>query len=127
MTVSQKAAELAIQHHDGSDLTEGQMKVLCDLIQHQMDKLMHPDNVEAKIIDTNKKNIWFMWGKIKRQFAVGETFAWTSAKGASECECSKSDVRPIMKKLCDVGALTRIQKGKAGQSTGRANIYRREA
>jgi len=126
MTVSQKAAELAMLHHDGIDLTEGQMKVLCDLIQHQMDKLMHPDNVEAKLIDTNNKNLWFMWGKIKRQFAVGETFAWTSAKGASECECSKSDVRPIMKKLCDVGALTRIQKGKAGQSTGRANIYRRE-
>ena len=126
MTVSQKATEIAIQHHDGTDLTEGQMKVLSDLIHHQMDKLMHPDNVEAKLIDTNNKNLWFMWGKIKRQFAVGETFPWTSAKGSKEASCSKSDVRPIMKKLCDVGALTCIQKGKAGQSTGRANIYRRE-
>ena len=102
------------------------MKVLCDLIQHQMDKLMHPDNVEAKLIDTNNKNLWFMWGKIKRQFAVGETFAWTSAKGASECECSKSDVKDIMEKLCSVGALTRLQKGKAGPHSMRATLYWRE-
>ena len=91
-----------------------------------MDKLMHPDNVEAKLIDTNNKNLWFMWGKIKRQFAVGETFAWTSVKAVEQAKCSKSDVGQIMKKLCSVGALTRIQEGKAGQSSGRANIYRRE-
>ena len=126
MTVSHKAAELATQYHDGTDFSEGQMKVLCDLIQHQMDKLMHPDNVEAKLIDTNNKNLWFMWGKIKRQFAVGETFAWTSVKAVEQAKCSKSDVGQIMRKLCAVGALTRIQEGKAGQSSGRANIYRRE-
>ena len=126
MTISHKAAELAAQHHDGTDLTEGQIQVLCDLIQHQMDKLMHPDSVEAKLIDTNNKSLWFMWGKIKRQYAVGETFAWTTVKAAEQANCSKSNVGPIMKKLCAVGALTRIQEGKAGQSSGRANIYRRE-
>lgn len=127
MTVSHKAAELATQYHNGTDLTKGQMKVLCDRIQHQMDKLMHPDNVEAKLIDTDNKNLWFMWGKIKRQYAVGETFPWTTVKAAEQANCSKSDVRQIMKKLCSVGALTMLQSGKAGKSSRRAALYRREA
>jgi hypothetical protein len=126
-TVFHKAAELAAQYHDGSDYSEGQMKVLCDLIQHQMDKLMHPDSVEAKLIDTNKKNLWFMWGKIKRQYAVGDSFTLTTEEARKLCRCSKSDIGPIMKKLCSVGALTLLQSGKAGKSSGRAALYRREA
>ena len=81
---------------------------------------------EAKLIDTNNKNLWFMWGKIKRQFAVGETFPWTTVKAVEQAKCSKSDVKKIMKKLCNAGALTRTQEGIAGQSSGRDNIYRRE-
>ena len=87
---------------------------------------MHPDTVEAKLIDSDSKNLWFMWGKIKRQYAPSETFAMPSDKAAKLARCSKSDVGPIMKQLCNAGALTLILSGKAGKTSGRAAIYRRE-
>jgi len=67
-----------------------------------------------------------MWGKIKREYAKGDTFAWPVKEAAAKCKCSKSDVGPIMKKLEKLGAITLIQAGKAGKNSSRAALYRRE-
>ena len=53
-----------------------------------------------------------MWGKIKREYPRGDTFAWPVKEAASKCKCSKSDVGPIMKRLEKLGAITLIQAGK---------------
>ena len=84
------------------------------------------DRVEASIIDTDDKNMYFMWGKIKRRFVKKDTFAWTNAVAAKQARCSKGDVKTIMKKLEKLGAIKCIQKGKSGGFTRRANLYRRE-
>ena len=124
--VQSKAAELASLHTNGQGLSEGQMTVLIDLIQRQIDNHMRPDNIEAKIIDANDKNLWFMWGKIKRTYPVGGTFPLPTEEARKLCGCSKTDVAPIMKKLEKLGAITRTQKGARGANSGRAAIYRRE-
>ena len=102
------------------------MTVLIDLIQRQIDNHMRPDNIEAKIIDANDKNLWFMWGKIKRTYPVGGTFPLPTEEARKLCGCSKTDVAPIMKKLEKLGVITRTQKGARGANSGRAAIYRRE-
>jgi hypothetical protein len=84
------------------------------------------DRVEASIIDTDDKNVVFMWGKIKRRYVKNDTFVWTNEKAANEAHCSKSNVKTIMRKLEKVGAIKCIQKGKSGSFTKRANHYRRE-
>ena len=125
-TIALKAAELVVMHNNNEALTEPQMTVLCDLIQQQIDIHQKPDNIESKIIDEDNKNLYFMWGKIKRKYPVNNTFAWPTKEAAKICGCSKTDVKPIMARLEKLGAITRIQKGAAGQHSKRAAIYRRE-
>ena len=73
------------------------------------------------------KNLYFMWGKIKRYCPKGDTIAWPTARAASEAHCSKAEVKKIMNKLVSLGAITLLQSGKAGRNSGRAALYRREA
>ena len=73
------------------------------------------------------KNLYFMWGKIKREYPKGDTFTWPTAKAATACHCSKQDVKPIMKKLEKLGAIKMLQTGKRGAHSSRAALYVREA
>ena len=112
--------------HNASDFTDGQIKTIWTFLDRQVEKHFKLDRVEAAILDENNKNLYFMWGKIKREYPKSDTFAWSTKLASERCGCSKSDVGPIMKKLEKLGAVTLIQKGKAGKHSGRATIYRRE-
>ena len=112
--------------HNASDFTDGQIKTIWHFLDKQVEKHPKLDRVEAAILDENNKNLYFMWGKIKREYPKSDTFAWSTKLASERCGCSKSDVGPIMKKLEKLGAVTLIQKGKAGKHSGRATIYRRE-
>jgi len=122
-----KASELASEFNDEIDLTEAQIAVLCDYIQQRIDKHQKLDIVESKIIDEDNKNLYFMWGKIKREYPKGDTFTWTTKEAAAKCGCSRTNIAPIMKKLEKLGAITLIQPGKAGANSPRAALYRRDA
>ena len=111
---------------NASDFTDGQIKTIWTFLDRQVEKHLKLDRVEAAILDENNKNLYFMWGKIKREYPKSDTFAWSTKLASERCGCSKSDVGPIMKKLEKLGAVTLIQKGKAGKHSGRATIYRRE-
>ena len=120
-----RANEL-VKEHSNETLSPEQLDTLINLIERQVDKHLRLDRVEASIIDTDNKNMYFMWGKIKRQIVKKDKFAWTDAVAAKEAHCSKGDVKVIMKKLEKLGAIKCIQKGKSGSFTRRANLYRRE-
>ena len=107
-------------------LTDGQIKTISIFLNNQVEKHLKLDSVEAAILDEDNKNLYFMWGKIKRDYPKGDTFAWPIKLATEKCGCSKSDVRPIMQKLDKLGAITLIQSGKAGVHSRRAAIYRRE-
>ena len=121
-----KASELAGQFDDGMPLTEIQMSVLRDYIQQRIDKHQKLDRIEAAIIDDPDKNVYYMWGQIKRRCLKDNTIAWPHATAAKYGRCSRTQVPKIMNKLMKVGAVTRVQEGKRGQNSGRAAIYRRE-
>jgi hypothetical protein len=123
--IVERANEL-VKEHLNEALSPEQLNTLINLIERQVDKHLRLDRVEASIIDTDNKNIFFMWGKIKRRYVKKDTFAWTNAVAAKEAHCSKGDVKTIMRKLEKLGAITCIQKGKSGSFTRRANLYRRE-
>ena len=120
-----RANEL-VSEYSNETLSPEQLDTLITYIQAQVDKHLKLDRVEASIIDTDNKNMYFMWGKIKRQIVKKGTFAWTNAVAAKEAHCSKGDVKTIMRKLEKLGAIKCIQKGKSGSFTRRANLYRRE-
>ena len=120
-----KANEL-VNEHSNETLSDEQLNTLITYIQAQVDKHLKLDRVEASIIDTDDKSMYFMWGKIKRRYVKKDTFAWTNAVAAKEAHCSKGDVKTIMRNLEKLGAIKCIQKGKSSSFTRRANLYRRE-
>ena len=120
-----RANEL-VSEHSNETLSPEQLDTLITYIQAQVDKHLKLDRVEASIIDTDNKNMYFMWGKIKRRYVKKDTFAWTNAVAAKQAHCSKGDVKTIMRNLEKLGAIKCIQKGKSGSLTRRANLYRRE-
>jgi len=115
-----------IFRHKALDLTDTQIHTLWKFLDAQVDKHLKLDRVEAALLDEDNKNLYFMWGKIKREYPKGDTFTWPVKEAASKCKCSKTDVAPIMKKLEKLGAITLIQAGKAGKNSSRAALYRRE-
>ena len=123
--IEAKAHEL-VKEYSNESLSTEQLDTLIKYIQAQVDKHLNLDRVEAYIIDIDDKNIYFMWGKIKRRYVKDDTFVWTNEIAAKEAHCSKSSVKTIMRKLEKLGAITCIQKGKSGCYTKRANLYRRE-
>ena len=124
--VASKAAELAGQFDNGTPLTKAQMTVLIDNIQKRINKHQKLDRVEAALIDDPEKNVYYMWGQIKRRCLKDDTIAWPQATAAKLCRCSKTEVPKIMNKLMKLGAVTRVQKGARGENSSRAAIYRRE-
>ena len=92
------------------------------MLDRQVEKHLKLDRVEAAIFDDDDKNLYFMWGKIKREFPKWDTFTWLTATAAKACHCSKQDVKPIMKKLEKLGAIKILQTGKPGQHSNRAAL-----
>ena len=113
--------------HKALELSDTQIQTLWNFLDNQVEKHLKLDRVEAAILDEDNKNLYFMWGKIKRDYPVGDTFTWTTKEAAAKCRCSRTNVAPIMKKLEKLGAITLIQAGKAGANSTRAALYRRDA
>lgn len=124
--ITAKADELIAEHCVVEPLNAAQRTTLIDYLQRRVAEHMKPDTIEAQIIDADYKNLYFMWGKIKRYCPKGDTIAWPTARAASEAHCSKAEVKKIMNKLVSFGAVTIIDPGKKGRFSGRAAIYRRE-
>lgn len=124
--VTAKAATLAKEFDDGTPLTDAQLSVLCDYIQQRIDKHQMLDRIEAVLIDDTNKNVYYMWGQIKRRCVKGDTIAWSQSLAAKHCHCSKSDVPKIMGKLVKAGAVKQLERGKQGSNSQQAAIYRRE-
>ena len=113
--------------HKALELSDTQIQTLWNFLDNQVEKHLRLDRVEAAILDEDNKNLYFMWGKIKREYPVGDTFTWTTKEAAAKCRCSRTNVAPIMKKLEKLGAIMLIQAGKAGANSHRAALYRRDA
>jgi hypothetical protein len=65
--IEAKAHEL-VKEYSNEALSTEQLDTLIKYIQAQVDKHLKLDRVEASIIDTDDKNVVFMWSKIKRRY-----------------------------------------------------------
>lgn len=124
--ISIKAKVLAEIYAWSNPLTDLQIQNLINYIKAQMEKHLKLDRIEVKILDENNKNLYFMYGQIKRRANVGDTLELGISSASKIGRCSRSDVKPILKKLESLGFINCIQKGRQGSQTGRSAIYRRE-
>ena len=124
-TATDRVVQLMVKHNFLTP-TDTQIKRLFDYLEKQMAHYLALNMVEAAIIDSDDKNLIFMWNKIKRRFPKDEIFVWPSSVAAKQGKCSKSEVRPIMQKLETLGAITRLKGVTPGSYSKRAIHYRRE-
>ena len=121
-----KVKVLAEMYAWDAPLTNIQLENLIDFVKVKIEKHLKLDRIEAKILDAQSKNLYYMYGQIKRKTNVGDTIE-LGLKSASDLgACSRSDVKSIMSQLEKFGFLTCIQKGTQGSQTFRSSIYRRE-
>ena len=125
-TISRKIHELVMLHNEQKELTHEQMETLFNYVKSKIYEHQKLNRVEAAILDQNNKTLYYMYGQLKRKHIKGETFACTTKSASQLAKCSKSDVGKVMKKLEHLGAITKIQKGKAGAYSKQAAIYRFE-
>jgi len=122
-----KVKILAEMYAWDAPLTDIQLENLISFVKSKIKKHLQLDRIEAKILDAQSKNLYYMYGQIKRKTNVGDTIE-LGLKSASDLgACSRSDVKSIMSQLEKFGFLTCIQKGTQGSQTFRSSIYRREA
>ena len=125
-TISRKIHELVMLHNEQKELTLEQMETLFNYVKSKIYEHQKLNRVEAAILDQDNKTLYYMYGQLKRKHIKGETFACPTNVACQLAKCSKSDVGKVMKKLEHLGAITKIQKGKAGAYSKQAAIYRFE-
>ena len=118
------AKDVASEHAD-QPLTDAQLQVLADLMRRRVEKLRTFDLAEVKLLDMDDKDAWFLWGKIKRQYAKDDSIALSVRDVASMASVGKDKARALPKKLIKAGLLRLISKGKASQTKRMASLYQR--
>ena len=63
-----------LRHYYSYHLSDHLNVHLSDFIERQISKHLKLDRIEAKILDEDNKNLYFMWGKIRRRYTKGNTF-----------------------------------------------------
>ena len=114
-TIILRAKVLAELYSHDAPLTDEQLQTLIDLINNQIDKHLKLDRIEAKILDQNNKNLYFMYGKIKRTITVGETIELGLTSASQLCGCSRTDVKPTLKELEKLNFIKVHTEGKSGK------------
>ena len=66
--------------HDASDFTDGQIKTIWTFLDRPVEKHFKLDSSEASILDEDNKDLYFMWGMIKREYPKYNRFTWPTAK-----------------------------------------------
>ena len=99
--------------HNVDEFTDGQIRTIWTFLDKQVEKHLNLGRVETAILDADNKNLYFMWGKIKVSILKGIHLRGLQPKLQNDIHCSKQDVKPIMKKLEKLGAVTLIQAGRA--------------
>ena len=117
-------AEMYAWHDPLSDI---QLQNLTRFVKVKIENHLKLDRIEAKILDAKDKNLYYMYGQIKRKINIGDTIELGLVSAAKLGGCSRTYVKPVMFQLEKLGFLTCIQKGKQGSQTFRSSIYRREA
>lgn len=125
-TIIMKVNVLAELYAWHAPLSAPQMENLIDFVKSKIYKRHESDRIEAKILDTQNKNLYYMYGQIKRKTNVGDTIELGLTSASELGSCSRSDVKSILSQLEKLNFLTCIQRGKQGSQTFRSSIYRRE-
>jgi len=80
-------------------LSDDQIKALSGLLSSEITKYQALNAAETKLIDSDNKNAWFLWGKIKRNHPKDSKFTLSVREVAAYAQCSKNSASNLTKEL----------------------------
>lgn len=120
------AKEIEATFAKDTPLNDAQRKVLrTELLKKRISKHQASGKVDASVLATKDKSLWFTWGLLKQTYLPDEPFVMSQDMLCSFAAVSKSAAKDQLKELVKLGALAQIQKGKVGSNTRTAGIYKR--
>ena len=120
----QEVSELVSELSE-TPLSDDQIKAMCKLVSNEISKYQALDRAEAKLIDLNDKNAWFLWGKIKRNHTKESTFTLSARQVAEYASVSKDSGTKLVKQLTKAGVIQQLSKGRSSKSERIAGLYKR--
>ena len=104
-------------------LRDDQIKALSGLICSEILRYQALDKAEAKLIDLDDKNAWFLWGKIKRNHTKESTFTLSARQISKYARVTKGT--KLIKPLLDAGVIQELKAGKSSKTERIAGLYKR--
>lgn len=117
-----EASALALELSE-TPLSDDQIKVLSSLMSSEISKYQALDIAEAKLIDSDNKNAWFLWGKIKRNYPKDSKFTLSAREVAAHVQCSKDLATKLTKELLKAGLIRKLSPAKQSKTERIAALY----
>lgn len=119
-----EVSELASEFSE-TPLSDDQMKAMSDFVSNEISKHQALDRAEAKLVDLDDKNAWFLWGKIKRNHTKESKFTLSARQVAEYASVSKDSGTNLIKKLIKAGVIQQLSTGKSSKTERIAGLYKR--
>ena len=121
--VEAKAKALVIVNR--FDLTEPQKTTFIDYIQRRIGDFEALTRIDAAVLNENDKDLWFLWGLIKRDFALDDKIIRGREQWRKLLKVGPNKVTKLFDVLIRLEAVRKLAPGIKGATSRRATEYKR--
>jgi len=107
------------------DLTEPQQTTLIDYIQRRIGDFEALTRIDAAVLNENDKDLWFLWGLIKRDFALDDKIIRGREQWRKLLKVGPNKVTKLFDMLIKLKAVRKLATGIKGATSRRATEYKR--
>ena len=105
------------------ELTQDQIENLIDYINRRISDFETLERIDRAILDEGDKDLWFLWGLIKRDYALDDKIIKGREEWRKALKITPAKVNLLFDKLIELKAVRRLARGKKGASSKSAGQY----
>ena len=124
---NQSATEVEIIDENSSTITLNldQKENLATYTQRRIGDFEALERVDRAVLDQSDKDLWFLWGLIKRDFALNDKIIKSREQWRKQLNVGPAKIGPLFEKLIHLKAVKRLGAGKKGARSKVASQYKR--
>lgn len=107
------------------ELTEDQKENLANYTQRRIGDFEALERVDRAVLDQSDKDLWFLWGLIKRDFALNDKIIKSREQWRKQLNVGPAKIGPLFEKLIHLKAVKRLGAGKKAAGSKVASQYKR--
>jgi hypothetical protein len=105
------------------DLTDDQIDNLISYISRRISDFETLQCIDRAVLDEGDKDLWFLWGLIKRDYALGDKIIKGREQWRKALKVTPAKVNPLFDRLIKLKAVRRLAQGKKGAGSKSASQY----